>query len=173
MHLKILHGRVGSHVEGDIVPVSAVHGGYPEAERLAGIGAAAWTAAAPTVELPAVADAVLEMTDDELLAENARLRDLLARAGEATDAATADLRNQLAVLTAQRDALLAELEAARKPAPARAGRKKKGEATDSDSGTGEGAKTSDPATDAPKPADLADPAADDTALAPTEPTPTE
>ena len=109
MNLRILHGSVGPHSFGDVIPIAALDGGYPEADRLVGMGAVAWTADAPTRPLPASAGAVMEMSDDELTAENAKLRE------------------RLAVLTAQRDALIAELDAAKKaaPTPARRGRGKK------------------------------------------------
>lgn len=112
MNLRILHGVVGPHSLGDVIPLAALDGGYPEADRLAAMGAVKWTTEAPTRPLPASADAVMEMGDDELAAENAKLRE------------------RLAVLTAQRDALLAELEGAKKatpPAPVKRGRAKKAE----------------------------------------------
>lgn len=103
MNIEILHGQVGLHKQGDIVPVAAVAGGFPEADRLAGMGAAKFTTKAPTVHLPAAPDAVLEMTDDELLAENTRLRELLARADEDRQSALLDLRKAVAEAEAERD----------------------------------------------------------------------
>lgn len=85
MNLEILHGAVGPFRSGDVVPASAVAGGFAECERLCQIGAARWCEAAPTVEPPAAMSAVMEMGDDELVAENKRLRQMLGQAAKADD----------------------------------------------------------------------------------------
>lgn len=123
--LLVLPGHsLNSHAAGTVLPLSVIEGGAPEAERLVAAGVLAWTEQAATALIPAARSAVLEMTDDELIAENARLRELLD-AGNAPLVAERDLlaaevaemkANYVALaadndnLKAERDLLAAEVE---------------------------------------------------------------
>ena len=75
MNLKIKPGhQVNHHTAGTVLSVDHIEGGDAEAARLLAIGCIEPTEEAVTVELPLSLTAVAEMSDDELMAENQRLR---------------------------------------------------------------------------------------------------
>src|SRR4051812_8127306 len=74
LNLKMMHAIVGPFLGGQVVPTSAVEGGLPECDRLVDLGAAQWTEEECNVSPPVARSAVAEMTDDQLKAENERLR---------------------------------------------------------------------------------------------------
>jgi membrane protein involved in colicin uptake len=130
MNLKIEHAIVGQFRGGQVVPVAAVEGGRPEAERLVALRAMSWTEAEPTEAFPASGSAVAEMPDDELAAENARLKaELEAAKAARADAVTSAKAEGRAELEGEVARLTAELEAAKAatpadPAPPAGGKKK-------------------------------------------------
>ena len=75
MNLKIKPGhQINHHTAGTVLSVDHLEGGDAEAARLFQIGCIEPTEEAVTVEMPLSMTAVAEMNDDELEAENSRLR---------------------------------------------------------------------------------------------------
>lgn len=91
LNLRIKHKLVGSFQRGQIVPVSAIRGGWPAADKLVATGAAEWVGDAMTIVVPASGTAVEEMTDDQLKVENEQLRRMLQAVQLERDEATANV----------------------------------------------------------------------------------
>lgn len=79
MNVKIVCAAVGQFTQGQVVSSLAFVGGDAEVERLVGIKAVVLCEDECTVFTPASVTAVAEMVDDELVAENSKLKEELAK----------------------------------------------------------------------------------------------
>lgn len=94
-----VHGPGGLvHGPGAVLCESSVEGGVAEIDRLRKLGAVSVTDAEPTAFVPAAATAVAEMPDDDLAAENARLKAEIGRAADERRSQVADFERVRAAL---------------------------------------------------------------------------
>lgn len=96
MNLRVQPGHhVNTWEAGTVVAVDHLEGGVAEASRLISLGCVAITDDAATVHPPLANTAVAEMTDDELVKENKRLRARLEDHGKDTDSVPKDVHEIL------------------------------------------------------------------------------
>lgn len=101
MNVKILSTMVGRYKAGEVVEANAFEGGNAEVQRLVDLNAVAWCDEPANVVSVASMSAVAEMPDDELVAENLKLKEL----HKAKETKLAEVQKELANLKAELEAL--------------------------------------------------------------------